>query len=410
MLEGIFVAPPSSLVTRHVDAPYALERTRYLKHLKDHGYSETTLIERAWVLLRIVKWLKIDAAGPITIQEIEAAADRAGYSVGRRGRSRYRFISAACWWLQFSNRLVKQVQERNPFAELIEDFCSWMANERGLSESMVHHRSRCIGTFLRWWHIRKRPFDEVRITDVDDYLILAARRWSRHTMATEASDLRAFFRHAGRRGWCAPKIADAIQAPHIYEHERLPWAPTWDQVKELLAGIPKRQPCDFRDRATFLLMAVYGLRASEVAAIRLQDLDWEHDQIKIRRPKCRDAKASPLVPTVGNAIIDYLKNGRPMSPRAELFLDLLAPFSPMSPRALGQAVRRRIDKLRLPFAQKGAHSLRHACARRLLDEDFSIKEIGDHLGHLSPKSTQIYAKVDLQRLRVVGDFDIGGLL
>ncbi|MFH1718500.1 MAG: tyrosine-type recombinase/integrase [Planctomycetota bacterium] len=285
-----------------------------------------------------------------------------------------------------------------------------MADERGLSASIIRHRSGGMGAFLRWWHSQRRPFQEIRITDIDDYLILAAKRWSRHTMATEASDFRAFFRHAGRRGWCSPVIADAIEAPHIYEHERLPVSLTWDQVKELLASIPRCEPGDFRDRATFLLLAVYGLRACEVAAIRLEDLDWEQDQIKIRRPKCRDGKVCPLVPTVGNAIIDYLKKGRPRSAHAELFLGLLAPFDPMSPRALGQAVKWRMDKLKLPLARKGAHCLRHACAMRLLDEGFSIKEIGDHLGHLSPKSTQIYAKVNLQELRVVGNFDIGGLL
>ena len=140
-----------------------------------------------------------------------------------------------------------------------------------------------------------------------------------------------------------------------------------------------------------MLLAVYGLRAGEAAAIQLADLDWEHDQISIRRPKCRDAKVCPLVPTVGNAIIEYLKKGRPKSARTDLFLDLVAPYRPMSPGALGQAFKRRIEKLGLPFARKGPHSLRHACATHLLGEGFSIKEIGDHLGHFVPnprKSTQ----------------------
>jgi len=408
MLEEIFVAP-RRLEARHAAAPFAPERTRYLKHLKNQGYAELTLKLRARSLLRVVKWLKI-AVGPVTIQQIEAAADRAGYLDGRRGRSRYRFIEAARLWLRFCNRFVESAQERTPFGELIDDFCAWMSDERGLSTSVIKHRSRGLAAFLRWWHSYRRPFQEIRITDLDDYLILAAGRWSRHTMATEASDLRAFFCHAGRRGWCASSIAGAIEAPHIYEHERLPAPPTWDQVKELLASIPKRDPGDFRDRATFLLLAVYGLRSSEVAAIRLEDLNWEQDRINIRRPKCRDVKVCPLVPTVGNAIIDYLRKGRPKSSRPEVFLDQLAPFGPMSSGALGQAVERRMKKLRLPITPKGSHALRHACAMRLQDEGFSIKEIGDHLGQLSLKSAQIYAKVDLQRLRMVGDFDLGGLI
>jgi site-specific recombinase XerD len=409
MLEEILAASPS-LEARHVAAPFVLERTRYLKHLKDLGYAEKTLLGRAKQLLQVVKWLKIDPAGTVTLQQVEAAADRAGYIDRRRARAGYRFIEAARLWLRFCGRFMEPVRRRAPHADLIEDFCSWMSDDRGLSASTIRHRSSELNDFFRWWHSRGRPFREIRISDIDDCLILAAKRWSRHTMATNASDLRVFFRHAGKRGWCSSNIAEAIEAPHIYEHERLPEALTWNQVKELLASVPECEPGDFRDRATFLLSAVYGLRASEVATIRLEDIDWEHDQIKIRRPKCRDTKVSPLVATVGNAIIEYLKEGRPRSSRPELFLDLLAPFGPMSARALGQAVRRRMEKMGISFKRKGAHCLRHACAMRLLDGGFSIKEIGDHLGHLSPASAQIYAKVDVKKLRIVGEFDIRGLL
>ena len=409
MLKDILAASPS-LEVCHAAAPFEFERTRFLKHLKDLGYAEKTMLGRARGLLHVVKWLKIDAACPVTLRQIEAAANRAGYFDGRRARSRYRFIEAARLWLRFCGRFVEPIQKRGPYADFIDDFCSWMSDERGLSMSVIRHRSGKLGDFFRWWHSQGRPFRKIRITDIDDYLILAAKRWSRRTMATGASDFRVFFRYAGRRGWCSPTIAQAIEAPHIYEHERLPEALTWDQVMQLLASIPKCEPGDFRDRATFLLLAVYGLRASEVVTIRLEDINWEQDQIKIRRPKCRDAKVSPLVPTVGNAIIEYLKKGRPKSSRPELFLGVRAPFHPIFARALGQAVKRRMEKFGISLKRKGAHCLRHACAMRLLDGGFSIKEIGDHLGQLSPASAQIYAKVDVERLRIVGEFDIGGLL
>lgn len=408
MLEEVFAGPRR--LVRHTNAPFALERARYLKNLKDQGYSEQTVAARACALMRVVRWLRVDPAAAVTLQQIEAAADLTGHFEDRRGKPRRRFIQFARDWLRFCNRLSAQPEERVPFAELIEDFSLWMADARGISAGTIKRRSLCLSAFFRWCHSRRRFFHQVQITDVDDYLVVAAKRWSRRTMATQASDLRAFFRHAGGRGWCSSSIADVIEAPHIYEHELLPSTPTWDQVEELLASISKRQPVDFRDRATFMLLAIYGLRASEVAALRLDDLDWEHDQIRIRRPKCRDAKVCPLVSAVGNAIIEYLKKGRPPSSRSELFLNLTAPFHPMAPGTLGQNVRRRILKLKLPLERKGSHCLRHACATHLLGEGFSIKEIGDHLGHLSPKSAQIYAKVDLTGLRAVGDFDIGGLL
>jgi len=406
MFEEILSHP--CYLARHNSAPFALERARYLQHLKGEGYSAQTLAVYAAALMRVVRW--IDAATPVTTQQIEAAADRAGYLDDREQSPRRRFIWMARAWLKFSNRLLPELQDPVPFAELIADFSLWMAEARGISRGTIKRRSANMGAFFRWIHSRRGFFHEVRITDIDDYLVLATGRWCRQTVASKVGDIQAFFRYAGRRGWCSPAIAEAIQRPRIYEHERLPSAPTWDQVEKLFSSIPKIRPVDFRDRATFMLLAVYGLRASEVAALHLDDLDWEHDQIRIRRPKCRDAKLCPLVPTVGNAIIEYLEKARPRSTRTELFLELQAPFRPMYAWALGQAVSRRIEKLKLPLVHKGSHSLRHACATHLLGEGFSIKEIGDHLGHLSPKSTRIYAKVDLAGLRTVGDFDIGGLL
>ena len=409
MFEELFLSPRH--LARYNNAPHAFERARYLRHLKEAAYSEQTLLWSARALMRVVRWLHIDINTPVTARQIEAAADQYAQKLrSRTGSCRRRFIQAATAWLRFSGRLQAPRQERVPFAELIEDFAAWMRDERGLAVGTIDRRSRFVGAFLRWYHPRKRSFHHVRITDVDDYLVHLAGRWSRRSMATQASDLRMFFRHAGKRGWCSPAIADAIQGPRVYARELLPLGPAWDQVEELMASIGKRQTKDFRDRATFMLLAIYGLRASEVAAMRLEDLDWDHDQIRIRRPKCRDSKVCPLVPTVGNAIVEYLKKGRPESARSEVFLTLNAPFHPMSPGAIGMAVRRRMGKLKIPPDRRGSHGLRHACATHLLGEGFSIKEIGDHLGQISPASAQVYAKVDLAGLRTVGNFDIGGLL
>ena len=274
MLEDILAAS-RRLVARHAAAPFVQERTRYLKHLKDQGYAAKSLLFRARHLLRVVKWLKIDDdATSVTPRQIEAAADSAGYFDGRHGRLRHRFIETARLWLRFCHRFAEPAPGRQAFTELIDDFGAWMADERGLSTSTIRHRSNGLRIFFRWWHSQNRPFRGIRITDIDDYFILATERWSRRSMAFQASELRVFFRHAGRRGWCSPTIAEAIEAPHIYEDEQLPASLTWDQVQELVASVPTCEPGDFRDHATFLLLAVYGLRASEVATIRLEDLDW----------------------------------------------------------------------------------------------------------------------------------------
>jgi integrase/recombinase XerD len=164
-----------------------------------------------------------------------------------------------------------------------------------------------------------------------------------------------------------------------------------------------------RDRAILMLLALYGLRASEVAALRLDYVDWDGDRLHVARAKRRDTQVYPLLPSVGNALLRYLHTTRRPSPHREIFLTLTSPFRPLSRGALYSVVCSRLKALEIPAAHRGPHALRHACAARLVTEGFSLKEIGDHLGHRSSAATRIYAKVDLPHLRAVAAFDLGGL-
>lgn len=106
----------------------------------------------------------------------------------------------------------------------------------------------------------------------------------------------------------------------------------------------------------------------------------------------------------------YLWNVRARSDHREVFLTLIAPYRPLAVDGLGEVVRRRLHALQLKLPHYGSHVLRHACATHLLEQGLSLKEIGDHLGHRSPQTTRIYAKVDLAALRIVGDFQLEDLL
>ena len=114
--------------------------------------------------------------------------------------------------------------------------------------------------------------------------------------------------------------------------------------------------------------------------------------------------------TVGNAILRYLKEARPRSAHRELFLSVEAPIRPLSPACGSGIVRSRLATLGIDVPGRGAHCLRHANARHLLEAGFVLKEIGDHLGHRSASSTRTYAKVDLTGLRRVAEIDLGSLL
>lgn len=158
-----------------------------------------------------------------------------------------------------------------------------------------------------------------------------------------------------------------------------------------------------------MLLATYGFRSGEVSGLCLEDVNWESEIVAVSRPKRRRAQEYPLVTEVGEAILRYLQQVRPRSTRREIFLTLKAPFRRLSQGALYHLVRTRLGALGIHIPRRGPHSLRQACAGRLVAEGFSLKEIGDHLGHRSAEATRIYAKVDLVGLREVANFDLGGL-
>ena len=121
----------------------------------------------------------------------------------------------------------------------------------------------------------------------------------------------------------------------------------------------------------------------------------------MRRSKSDRAQAYPLCQTVGNAVLDYLREVRPQTDCRAMFLTMRPPFRPLSRVALTAMVMRRLKALGVSLAHYGPHALRHACATHLLAEGLSLKEIGDHLGHRHPESTAVYAKVDLAGLQKV---------
>jgi integrase len=192
--------------------------------------------------------------------------------------------------------------------------------------------------------------------------------------------------------------------------EGLHAGPSWNQVRQLIAEIGQEKPADIRNRAIMLLLAVYGFRSGEVCRLRLDDLDWERELILLSRTKEPRVDQYPLVREVGEAMLLYLQKARPKTERREVFLRLLPPFEPLTVSGLGMIVEPRLKSLGIKLPHYGAHALRHACASHLLAEGLSLKQIGDHLGHSDPRSTRIYAKVDLEALREVARFDLGGLL
>jgi site-specific recombinase XerD len=234
---------------------------------------------------------------------------------------------------------------------------------------------------------------------------------SRKTVQSYASIVRSFLRYAENQQWCPKGIAASIKAPRVYRHEMLPSSPHWKDIKKLLASSQTDYPTDIRDYAVLLLLSVYGMRRSEVSGLMLKDIDWENEQLYLRRAKRSKPQVFPLSKIVGKAILRYLKEVRPKHCKLrELFIARRSPYQALTPEAIYGIVSNRLRPLNLPIKHHGPHALRHACATHLINEGFSLKEVSDHLGHQELETTRIYAKVDLLNLRKVAEQKWEGLL
>jgi integrase/recombinase XerD len=414
MFDRLFKYP--SVIARHTNAPYAEERAKYLRHCHDGGAKRGTLQLYAEELLWIARRLQGTGSRYVTIEQLQGLAERnwrdrerhAGRKLRLR-RVRSDFMRVSRGWLTYLGRL-SVPPESVPFQGYLTEYCDHARSVRGWSENTVDRVRCCLKYFLRWYQARKKPFPKVCITDIDAYFAhVATLGWKRNSIRSVAGVLRQFFRYAGERQWLLSSLADAIQAPRVYAYEAIPQGPSWSDVQRLLAAPDRCDAGDVRDRAILMLFAIYGLRAGEVAKLRVEHIDWEHDVLHVPRFKQRRTQTYPLLPSMGNALSRYLMQVRRPSVHHEIFQSLRFPYQPTSRYALYYIVASRLKAVGAVAKHWGPHSLRHACATHLLAEGLRFKEIGDHLGHRSNSATRIYAKVDLRGLREVATFDLGEL-
>jgi len=416
MFEALF-AGPIALARQH-ESPFPEERRQFLRHLKDLGYARNTLHAVACQLVVITRHLDLSGWDALDVAVVEATARRwATDHSRRRGRATpalaaRNFRYWAVQWLQWLGRLTAPAPiAPPPYHGLLDGFTTYMRDERGLTSASIRSHGWKTKTFLAWYWPQGRAFADVTIQDVDAFLTAKGRAtWSRRSVAVAVQALRAFFRYAEHARHCHPGIAAAITGPRLYDLETLPSGPAWADVDAIIKGLVTDRAVDIRRVAALLLFATYGFREGEVAGLTLDDLDWEHEVIRIRRVKRHDVQLYPLSQEAGGALLRYITEVRPRGRWREVFLTLKAPHRPLSRGGLYHLASRVLCARGLRLRHHGPHALRHACATRLLSQGLSFKDIGDHLGHRSADATAVYAKVDLPSLREVARFDVGGVL
>jgi integrase/recombinase XerD len=420
VLDKLFTNNGSGVLPRHQMAPFLEERVKFLELRSKAGHDDLHLRNVARMILWAARSFHRDIVEktPIMLVQVRFAGKqwfkrqcRCRNRKSNRKRYLKYFEREVSSWLRSMELLGEEKKRPEPYRIFITDYLAAMEHEHGFAPNTINNKRKATSMLLKWYFSKKRSIASIRIADIDRFVAwLSKRGYCRRSLATIAAELRSFFRYARRRGWCRHINPEAIEGPKLYRSELLPAGPHWDDAQKIVESAETDRAADIRDLPILILFATYGLRSSEVAKLKLEDIDWKKNRIRIHHAKNRRTEWYPLVPAAGNAILRYLRSVRLRNDYREVFLKLVPPITPISGGSLYDVVCGRMKKLGIHGLHRGPHSLRHSCATHLLAEGFSLKEVGDQLGHLSVRSTSTYAKVDLNQLRAVAEFNFGDVL
>ena len=404
-----------SFLRYHSTAPLLNERIQYLQYWKDLGAKNSTLRRISEYLLTIMEYLEFPSLRKVTEKEIDIAADKWASrnkdlpnGIVYSKSAKRRFKSYAIQWLQMLGSL--EIPPQAPFLwqNLLEQYGRYQLEEKGLSAKTIAHDYCILKEFLGEVANVLSNFSELTPQIIDHTFLqkMNKRVYSRETIRSYVLSVKSFLRYAENRNLCKDRLSDCIQGPRIYKHSFLPTSPSWDNIEKIVRECKTDKPTDIRDYAILQLLVVYGLRSSEVSNLRLKDINWREELIHIKRAKRATPQTFPLIKSIGEAILDYIKLVRPKDCRLEyVFLNMRSPYAPLATCGMHRLVNKRLKPLALNIPHQGPHCLRHANATHLINLGFPMEAISAQLGHKNPESTRIYAKIDLSMLCKVAEMD-----
>ncbi len=354
------------------------------------------------VAAHLSRWLDEQRLGleELTHERIESFFDdrrRAGYVQFLTAQSLHPMLS----YLETVGAIaLPAIAARAPteLDRLTDEYRIYLVRERGLSVTSVRAYGDDAQRFLRMNLGQAPNLAQLQASDVSRYVVEMSSRYSTGRTKYIVTVLRSLLRYLYLRGHLTVDLSGAIPAVAGWRLRGLPKALDSGQVRELLRSADRRRATGRRAYAVLLLMLRLGLRQGEVAALTLDDIDWQQGEILIRGKGPREDRL-PLPADVGDALAGYLRHGRPQTTAREVFLSVRAPHSPLGSSGIGALVCRVMKRAGLPAPN--AHRLRHTAATEMLRVGASLDEIAQVLRHRSHDTTAIYTKVDRHQLRRV---------
>jgi len=305
-------------------------------------------------------------------------------------------------FLRDASLCMPPVVETSPLANVVADFARHLRHQQGLANSTIYGFTRIARQFLTACFADAEPrLDAVRPAKVVEFVQLQSRRLRPPALKCVVTALRSFFRNTQYRGdtdaglvASVPSVATWATTP------QLPKAISAEHARRAIESCDRTTAVGKRDRAVLLLLARLGLRACEVLRLTLADIDRTNGSITVRG-KGGQQCLMPLPADVGEAIANYLQNGRPASNGRHVVLRSHAPIVGLAEDsdAIGTIVRSALKRAGVDAPHRGSHQFRHALAVRMLKLGASLPEIAEVLRHRSLQSSTIHARIDLDALR-----------
>jgi site-specific recombinase XerD len=300
---------------------------------------------------------------------------------------------------------------QNDIDSMEQDYRSFLFRERGFTPASAQLYVTVMRRFLfHRFSTGKVRLENLRAKDVTEFVLHDMSGRGRRSAQLMATVLRSFLSFLFQQGRIVANLAAAVPTVAGWRLSELPRFLEAEQVEKILRSCDRRRKAGKRDYAILLLLARLGLRAGEVANLVLEDIDWRSGELLIRGKGARIDKL-PLLHDVGQALVDYLRKGRPDCSCRRVFIQSKAPYVGFAnpPNTVCAIVRRALARAQIDSRHHGAHVLRHSLATRMLGKGASLAQIGQVLRHQQVQTTEIYAKVDLTALSALALPWLGGV-
>ncbi len=382
-----------------VSGPLASYASGFAKELNGLGYTTLSAANLLRLMAHLSRWLAAQGLSPEglwteQVKEFLGARRSAGYTCFRSERG-LRPLLAYLRRLGVVPAAIVCAPD-TPLERQLEEYREYLLRERGVTANTAGYYVHEARLFLS----DRADSEGVHLAglDVDSVTTFVVRECPRRSVGTAkilVTALRSLLRYLHVTGQISVSLAKAVPAVAGWRLSGLPKALDPRQVARLLRSCDRRRVLGRRDYAVLVLLARLGLRAGEVAALELEDLDWRAGELVIKGKGQRQERL-PLPQDVGEALASYLRRDRPASATRRVFPGPRAPHGPLSSSSITHIVQQAC--VRAGLAPIGAHRLRHTVATSMLQAGSPLAEVGQVLRHRNISTTAIYAKVDRRSL------------